>query len=152
MDEEEVIADVEMSGMVDGWTEYLCMRVHTDGSVTLASKAYDILGYEGEFEGEVIWPDGIMPAHYDPVTNRYTWGEEMEDAPLPISIAGKKVGSFEGANYLGDELKLKEEDSFATFAPGEADKAREWTLDYYGQEFAEEWPDALAKIERALRR
>jgi hypothetical protein len=152
MEEDEIIAEVEMSGILDVWIECLCMRVNPDGSVTLASKTPETLGYEGDFHGAVVWPDGSEPEGYDPENNSYEFDPELEEPPLPVSIAGKKVASFEDGNYLGEELLLVGDDAIANFAPGEAGRAREWVLEYYGDWFAKERPDALDKIERVLRK
>ena len=150
MGEHEIIAETECSGMTDSWTEYLCLEHHPDGSVTLSSMVYDILSYEGDFEGEVVWPEGAVPENYDPETNRYEYDPDLEDQPLPISIAGKPVGGFEDGSYIGTELVLPHDEATATFKPGEGLKAREWAVEHYSGCLAALEDDALQKIEAAL--
>jgi hypothetical protein len=148
MDKEEIIAEIECSGMTDSWVESLCMKVHPDGSVTLTSKAAEVLGYEGEFFGEVVWADGIAPEGYDPATNRYEF--EDDDPPLPVSVAGKPVGSYEYRNFLGTELLQTDDEATATFQPGEGAKARAWVDELYGERMAWVPEDVLERVETTV--
>jgi len=147
MDKERVIGEFECANMVSSWTEYLCMEMHPDGSVTLTSKGPVVLGGYGDLDGEVVWPEGYEPEddeEYDPEAG------EDDERPLPVSIGGKEVVSYNEGMYFGSELVPSYDDSMATFKQGESQEARKWVLEYYAGAFAEVDESVLKIIDEAL--
>lgn len=58
MAEECIIGEFYCCGLTDCRTEYLCMQREPDGTVTLTRKSRILLGSEGWFDGDVVWPEG----------------------------------------------------------------------------------------------
>ena len=141
MGQDEVIAVCRCSNMASSWTEYLCMEIAPDGSVTLTSKSHKVLGFYGEVpDEEIVWPEGFDPED-----------EDCDERPLPVSIYGMKVADVEDGIYVGEALQPHSDDSTATFKPGEAVKAVDWVLSYYRGAYAKVGEETLSKVRAALR-
>lgn len=142
VDQEHIIGTFNISTMASRWTEYLCMEVATDGSVTLTSKSREVLGADWSLEDDdVVWPDGFDPDD-----------EDCDDRPLPVSIGGKKVIDLEDGCYLGDKLLPHSDGATATFKPGNSDAAANWVLEYYRDAFPSVADETLRAIKAALER
>lgn len=142
IDDNRIIGVFNCSNMASSWTEYLCMEVSPDGSVTLTSKSREVLGADWSLENDdVVWPEG-----FDPVT------EDCDEQPWPVSIGGKEVAACEDGIYLGTALLPHSDGSTATFKPGESDAAEEWVQQYYRDAFANMDEETLRTIKAALER
>jgi hypothetical protein len=75
----KVLLEGEFSGTRDFWTEYLCLARNADGSVTLSSRAHEILAEAAPYR-ERDW--------------------------LPATINRKRVCGFDGDYVVGGKLLL----------------------------------------------
>src|SRR5215469_15444975 len=55
----DVLLEGEFYGFVDSWTEYLCMERNKDGSITLTSRAHQILAEAGRYKERGWLPESI---------------------------------------------------------------------------------------------
>ncbi len=56
---------------------------------------------------------------------------DYDEPPMPISIGGKAVFSYEDCVYLGEELVPRFDGEAETFKPGEYQAARDWVIGHY---------------------
>jgi hypothetical protein len=118
----DVLLDGEFYGFVDSWTEYLCMERNKDGSITLTSRAYQILAEAGRYK-ERGW--------------------------LPETISGKQVCGYDGDYVVGGRLVPRDGDAELTVLPSQFDVAARWLISRKWDtqsEFGEAW----ARIRSAL--
>ena len=113
----EILATKQFSGAIDAWREYLCLNRLPDGSLEISSRSRELLGYENEWFGDPVWPEG-----YD------LDGDDYD--VLPVTVGGKRVLGRDGCGVVGEDLQPHTDDSVAVFRPGEIANAEEWLRGY----------------------
>src|SRR5262249_52792794 len=98
----EVLITGEFWGAHDSWTEYLCLARNADGSITLSSRAREILAEAYRYK-ERDW--------------------------LPGTIGRKEVHGFDGDYVVGERLLLHNGGAEVTVAPNQFDVAARWLID-----------------------
>jgi hypothetical protein len=122
MDDNHIIGVFNRSSMASTWTEYLCMEVSPNGSVTLTSKSREVLTDHVHWtSNDVVWPEGFDPND-----------ENCDEQPWPVSIDGTEIVACEDGIYLGDDLGQHSDGSSATFKPGETEAAEQYVEDDQG--------------------
>jgi hypothetical protein len=134
----EILGSLGFSGAIDGWTEYLCLTRLPAGGIELSSRSYELLGYERDWFGEPVWPEG-----YDPHADDADWDV------LPLSVGGKLVQGRDGDAIQGEELVPHDDDAIVTFRQGEFEDALRW-LEDRGWARAPNFEAMLRKIKDAL--
>ena len=118
----EILLSGEFYGFVDSWTEYLCLARHSDGSITLTSRARQILTEAGRYK-ERGW--------------------------LPATIRRKEVWGFDGDYVVGQKLLPHDGGAEITVPQNQFRLAAEWLIGRKWNiqpEFGEAW----ARIRSAL--
>jgi len=118
----DVLLEGEFYGFVDSWTEYLCMERNKDGSITLSSRAYEILAEAYRYK-ERGW--------------------------LPETIQRKEVVGYDGDYVVGGRLLPRDGDAELTVSRNQFDVAARWLINRKWDpqsEFGEAW----AQIRSAL--
>ncbi len=113
----EIVATYEFSGAIDTWREHLCLDRRPDGRLEVSSRSRELLGYEGQWFGDPVWPEG-----YDPD------GDDHD--VLPIPVGGKRVLGRDGCGVVGQDLLPHSDDSVAVFDPGKVAEAEHWLRSY----------------------
>jgi hypothetical protein len=118
----DVLLEGEFYGFVDSWTEYLCMERNKDGSITLTSRAHQILAEAGRYK-ERGW--------------------------LPETIRGKEVAGYDGDYVVGGRLVPRDGNAELTVSPNQFDVAARWLI---GRKWdtQSEFGEAWAQIRSAL--
>jgi len=80
------------------------------------------------------------------------WHEGLTDGslPLPLTIGGKKVAAYADGRFYGEDLLPYDDESSATFKPGEGAKARTWVIEHYEGRSDGVDEAVLGRIEAAL--
>ncbi len=107
------------------------METRRDGSITLSSRAREILAEAGEYVDED--------------------GEEH----LPRTIAGAKVWGIAGEYVLGEALVPVDDDAVLSVAPGDEDHAAAWlrAREFHRQPgFERAWAQIRAHLTRRSKR
>ena len=118
----EILLSGEFYGSVDSWTEYLCLARHSDGSITLTSRARQILAEAGRYK-------------------KRGW--------LPPTIRRKEVWGYDGDYVVGERLLPHDGDAELTVSLNQFDVAARWLIGRKWDiqpEFGEPWsriPSAL---------
>jgi hypothetical protein len=118
----EILLSGEFYGAVDTWTEYLCLARNPDGSITLTSRARQILAEAGRYK-ERGW--------------------------LPATIRRKEVWGYDGDYVVGQRLLPHDGDAELTVSRNQFDVAAGWLTGRKWDrqpEFGEAW----ASIRSAL--
>jgi hypothetical protein len=100
--EPEILLMAEFSGILDAWSEFLCIERNADGTVTLSSRSHPALAEVAKFmddEGEVH---------------------------LPEAIDGVRVGGYEGDYVVGEDLLPNGDEAEITLPVGAETEAKEW--------------------------
>ena len=95
----EILLSGEFYGADDSWTEYLCMARNPDGSITLTSRARQILAEAGRYK-ERGW--------------------------LPATIRRKEVWGYDGDYVVGQQLLPHDGDAELTVSRNQFDVAARW--------------------------
>ncbi len=107
----EILADQEFSGFLDAWWEYLCLRRLPDGRVEVSSRSRELLGYENQWFGDPVWPEG-----YDP--------EDDDRDVLPVTVGGKAVFGRDGCGVVGEDLLPHSDDLWRSSVPVRSPKPK----------------------------
>jgi hypothetical protein len=97
----DVLLKGEFYGFHDIWTEYLCLARNADGSITLTSRAREILGEAGRYK---------------------------ERGRLPATIRRKEVWGIDGDYVVGEKLLPHDGDAELTVSQDQFDVAVEWLM------------------------
>jgi hypothetical protein len=111
----DVLLAAEFYGAHDSWTEYLCLARNPDGSITLTSRARNILAEAARYR-ERGW--------------------------LPATIKRKEVWGFDGDYVVGQRLLPHDGGAELTVSPNQFDVAAEWLIRrewHRQQQFGEAW-------------
>ena len=85
----EVLLSGEFYGAVDSWTEYLCVARNPDGSITLTSRARQILAEAGRYKERGWLPETIRRKDVWGYDGDYVVGQRLlphdGDAELTVS-------------------------------------------------------------------
>jgi len=95
----DVLIDGEFYGVLDSWTEYLCLARNSDGGITLTSRGRQILAEAGRYR-ERGW--------------------------LPATIRRKDVWGFDGDYVVGTKVLLHDGDAEVMVLQNQFDVAAEW--------------------------
>jgi hypothetical protein len=118
----QVLLSGEFWGAHDFWTEYLCMERKKDGSITLTSRARQILAEAGQYK---------------------------KRGRLPATIRRKEVWGYDGDYVVGQRLLPHDGDAEITVPLNQFHLAAEWLIGRKWNiqpEFGEAW----ARIRSAL--
>jgi hypothetical protein len=118
----DVLLKGEFYGFHDICTEYLCLARNADGSITLTSRAHEVLAEAGRYK---------------------------ERAWLPPTIRRKEVRGFEGDYVIGQKLLPHDSDAELTVSPDQFDVAVEWLLRrkwHLQPQFEEDWAQIRAAL------
>jgi hypothetical protein len=118
----DVLLKGEFYGSHDIWTEYLCLARNSDGSITLTSRAREILAESGRYK-ERGW--------------------------LPRTIRRKEVRGFEGDYVVGNKLLPHGGDAELTVSQDQFDVAVEWLMRrkwHLQAQFGEAWAQIRAAL------
>jgi hypothetical protein len=118
----DVLLEGEFYGFVDSWTEYLCMERNKDGSITLTSRAHEILAEGGRYK-------------------KRGW--------LPATIGRKEVAGYDGDYVVGRRLLPHDGDAELTVSQNQFDVAARWLISRKWDTQAE-FGEAWARIRSAL--
>ena len=118
----EVLLEGEFWGAHDTWTEYLCMERNKDGSITLTSRARQILAEAGRYK-ERGW--------------------------LPATIRRKEVWGYDGDYVVGERLLHHDGDAEITVPQNQFQLAAEWLI-HRKWDIQDDFGEAWAKIRSAL--
>jgi hypothetical protein len=129
-----VLASLEVSGLHDFWTEYLCLQQHTDGSVTLSRRGYRVLGLAEDYR-----PDDDED-------------DESADPVYPEFIDGVRVSHCDGEYLLGEELVLCSDDAEIRLSPADLKLAYRWLEQAGWHKHPELFTAILMPIKSALSR
>jgi hypothetical protein len=97
----QVILSSEFYGSHDSWTEYLCLARNPDGSITLTSRAREILAEAGRYR---------------------------EKDYLPAAIKRKEVWGFDGDYVVGMKFLPHDAGAAVTVSQTQFDVAAEWLI------------------------
>jgi hypothetical protein len=131
-----ILGSLEFHGMIDAWTEYLCMEKLADGTVELSSRSRELLGYNDWWLGEVVWPEGYNL-------------DDNDGGVLPLTVAGKSVWGKDGDGIVGHDLVPHQDGAVAVFRSGQSADCRAW-LEEYGWSRAPNFEAAMKKITETL--
>jgi hypothetical protein len=118
----EVLLSGEFYGATDSWAEYLCLARNPDGSITLTSRAREILAEAARYK---------------------------EKDYLPATIRRKDVWGFDGDYVVGQRLLPHDGGAELTVSQNQFDIAAQWLISRKWDrepEFGEAW----ARIRSAL--
>jgi hypothetical protein len=122
----EILASMQFSGVLDAWTEALCLERHADGTITLSSRSHEVLAEDTAF-----------------------WGEDGE-LHLPAEIHGEKVVGTEGDYVIGEKLLPHDDDAMITIDADEYEDALFW-LEQRGWDRHQDFAAICATIRAALK-
>ena len=118
----DVLLKGEFHGFHDIWTEYLCLARNADGSITLTSRAHEILAEAGRYK-ERGW--------------------------LPVSIRRKEVRGYDGDYVVGMRLLPHDGEAELTVSQDQFDVAVEWLMRrqwHLQAQFEEAWAQIRAAL------
>jgi hypothetical protein len=118
----DVLLKAEFYGFHDSWTEYLCLARNPDGSITLTSRAREILAEAGRYK-------------------QRGW--------LPGTIRRKDVWGFDGEYVVGEKLLPHDGDAELTVPQDQFDVAVEWLMRrkwHLQAQFGEAWAQIRAAL------
>jgi hypothetical protein len=118
----EILLSGEFYGAVDSWTEYLCLARNPDGSITLTSRARQILAEAGRYK-------------------KRGW--------LPATIRRKEVWGYDGDYVVGQRLLPHDGDAELTVLQNQFQLAAEWLI-RRKWDIQPEFGEAWARIRSAL--